>query len=205
MRLRRYLCLLLLCAVICCGLFSVSASAAVVEQYSYNGYIFDALPEYDETTYKYIWIDSCGTLFMSEHPFVFDGSHMIPLVDCDVLTFQWDYVLNCWGLSFSNIVSVSDFLGDAPIWSNFDVSWSTGSLYLSASEIECRQIFTPPVDATDLAAMFFPAVKQINVGSIILVLVAGVGCSIGLVFLWWGIRKATGMLIKAFKKGKLRI
>lgn len=46
---------------------------------------------------------------------------------------------------------------------------------------------------------------QLSVTTVVGVLSAAVGVCIGLVFMWWGVRKVAGMLMKAFKRGKLRI
>ena len=37
------------------------------------------------------------------------------------------------------------------------------------------------------------------------VLVYAVGVAIGLVFLWWGVRKVSRILMSAFRKGRLRL
>lgn len=63
----------------------------------------------------------------------------------------------------------------------------------------------PPFILSDLDPIFNSYGDQINVRLVVTVLAGVAGVSVGLVFLWWGVRKATGALIKAFKKGKLRI
>ena len=45
---------------------------------------------------------------------------------------------------------------------------------------------------------------QISVSTIVEVLAYAVPICIGLVFMWWGVRKVTGMVMGAFRKGKLR-
>lgn len=45
---------------------------------------------------------------------------------------------------------------------------------------------------------------QISVTSVVEVLAYAVPVSIGLVFMWWGVRKVTAMVMGAFRKGKLR-
>lgn len=47
--------------------------------------------------------------------------------------------------------------------------------------------------------------EKLSESSIVSVLTAGVGASIGLVFLWWAVRKVSRMFNKAFFKGKLKI
>ena len=45
---------------------------------------------------------------------------------------------------------------------------------------------------------------QISVSTIVEVLAYAVPICIGLVFMWWGVRKVTAMVMGAFRKGKLR-
>lgn len=45
---------------------------------------------------------------------------------------------------------------------------------------------------------------QISVTSVVEVLAYAVPICIGLVFMWWGVRKVTRMIMGAFRKGKLR-
>lgn len=45
---------------------------------------------------------------------------------------------------------------------------------------------------------------QISVATIVEVLAAVVGVSIGFVFMWWGVRKVSRALINSAKSGKLR-
>lgn len=45
---------------------------------------------------------------------------------------------------------------------------------------------------------------QISVTSVVEVLAYAVPVVIGLVFMWWGVRKVTAMVMGAFRKGKLR-
>lgn len=47
--------------------------------------------------------------------------------------------------------------------------------------------------------------EQISVTTVVEVLVYIVGISIGLVFMWWGVRKATRALMAAFRRGRLKI
>lgn len=45
---------------------------------------------------------------------------------------------------------------------------------------------------------------QISVSTIVEVLAYAVPICIGLVFMWWGVRKVTAMVMGAFRKGRLR-
>ena len=46
---------------------------------------------------------------------------------------------------------------------------------------------------------------QISVSTVIGVLAAVIGVSIGFVFMWWGVRKTKSVLMAAFQKGKLKL
>lgn len=45
---------------------------------------------------------------------------------------------------------------------------------------------------------------QISVTTVVGVLASVVGAAIGLVFMWWGVRKLARTLMAAFRSGKLR-
>lgn len=46
---------------------------------------------------------------------------------------------------------------------------------------------------------------KLSVASAVEVLAYTAGICVGLVFMWWGVRKASKALMSAFKKGKLRL
>lgn len=56
---------------------------------------------------------------------------------------------------------------------------------------------------SDFSSIITAVTTQVNVANIVAVLASVVGIAIGLVFMWWGIRKATGIIMKAAKRGKL--
>lgn len=47
--------------------------------------------------------------------------------------------------------------------------------------------------------------SQISVSTIVAVLASVVGAAIGMVFMWWGVRKLARTLMAAFRKGKLSV
>lgn len=61
------------------------------------------------------------------------------------------------------------------------------------------------VDASAYKSLFDILTAQLNVQAIVGVIGACLGVCVGLVFLWWGARKALSMLMSAFKKGKVSI
>lgn len=61
------------------------------------------------------------------------------------------------------------------------------------------------VSASDFQAVIDAITGQISVSTVVGVLAASVGGCVGLAFMWWGVRKGTGMLMSAFRKGKVSV
>lgn len=61
------------------------------------------------------------------------------------------------------------------------------------------------ITSEQLSSIVSALTAQITVSNIIGVLAAGITACIGICFAWWGARKLSGMLMKAFKRGKLRL
>lgn len=59
--------------------------------------------------------------------------------------------------------------------------------------------------ASDWASVISALTAQISVSSIIAVLTTLVVSGIGLVFMWWGVRKALRSLMAAFRKGRMSL
>lgn len=62
-----------------------------------------------------------------------------------------------------------------------------------------------PVTSSAWADVMEAFTAQISVASIVGVLASVATAGIGLVFLWWGVRKAARALMAAFKKGRMSI
>lgn len=56
----------------------------------------------------------------------------------------------------------------------------------------------------DLSSVLTAMTDQISVTTVIAVIAGVVGAAIGLVFMWWGVRKLARTLMAAFRSGKLR-
>lgn len=61
------------------------------------------------------------------------------------------------------------------------------------------------VTASDWAAVISAMTGQISVSTVVGVLATLVTAGIGLVFLWWGVRKAVGSLMGSFRSGRIRL
>ncbi len=64
---------------------------------------------------------------------------------------------------------------------------------------------TAIISSTDFAPVIEALQQQISVASVAGVLAVVVAACVGLVFMWWGVRKGTRAIMAAFKKGKLSI
>lgn len=74
--------------------------------------------------------------------------------------------------------------------------------------MEFIQLSDPPssvVTAKDWASVISAMTSQINVSTVVGVLATLVTAGIGLVFLWWGVRKAVGSLMGSFRSGRIRL
>lgn len=60
------------------------------------------------------------------------------------------------------------------------------------------------VSASDWASVLTAMTGQISVSTVVGVLASVVTAGIGLVFMWWGVRKLARTLMAAFRSGKLR-
>lgn len=65
----------------------------------------------------------------------------------------------------------------------------------------------PPkvVTASDWTSVISAMTSQISVSTVVGVLATLVTAGIGLVFLWWGVRKAVGSLMGSFRSGRIRL
>lgn len=61
------------------------------------------------------------------------------------------------------------------------------------------------VSASDWASVISAMTAQISVNSVVAVLASLVTAGIGLVFMWWGVRKAVGSLMGSFRSGRIRL
>lgn len=61
------------------------------------------------------------------------------------------------------------------------------------------------VTASDWASVIAAMTSQISVSTVVGVLATLVTAGIGLVFLWWGVRKAVSSLMGSFRSGRIRL
>lgn len=61
------------------------------------------------------------------------------------------------------------------------------------------------VTASDWASVITAMTSQISVTTVVGVLATLVTAGIGLVFLWWGVRKAVGSLMGSFRSGRIHL
>lgn len=61
------------------------------------------------------------------------------------------------------------------------------------------------VSSADWASVLSAMTGQISVATIVGVLAATITAGVGLVFMWWGVRKLVRSLMAAFRSGKLKV
>lgn len=85
--------------------------------------------------------------------------------------------------------------------SAFDVLAVSAVLQLIPLEGAANTVVT----ANDWASVIAAMTSQISVSTVVGVLATLVTAGIGLVFLWWGVRKAVGSLMGSFRSGRIRL
>lgn len=85
-------------------------------------------------------------------------------------------------------------------------------LPINVMSVSAAQEFIPLTDpvskvvtASDWASVVTAMTSQISVSTVVGVLATLVTAGIGLVFLWWGVRKAVGSLMGSFRSGRIRL
>ena len=61
------------------------------------------------------------------------------------------------------------------------------------------------VTASDWASVISSLTGQISVSTVVGVLATTVAAGVGLVFMWWGVRKAVRTIMAAFRKGRMSV
>lgn len=61
------------------------------------------------------------------------------------------------------------------------------------------------VTAADWSSVIAAMTGQISVSTVVATLATLVTAGIGLVFMWWGVRKAVGSLMGSFRSGRIRL
>lgn len=61
------------------------------------------------------------------------------------------------------------------------------------------------VTANDWASVITAMTGQVSVSTVVATLATLVTAGIGLVFMWWGVRKAVGSLMGSFRSGRIRL
>ena len=85
--------------------------------------------------------------------------------------------------------------------SAFDVLATSAVLQLIPLTDQSPKVVT----ASDWASVIAAMTSQISVSTVVGVLATLVTAGIGLVFLWWGVRKAVGSLMGSFRSGRIRL
>lgn len=71
--------------------------------------------------------------------------------------------------------------------------------------VSADEVTVTPVTSSDWQSVIDSMTAQVSVATVVGVLTVIAAACIGLVFMWWGVRKATHALMAAFRKGKISI
>ena len=80
-----------------------------------------------------------------------------------------------------------------------------GFMPVSLQVIPLEGPTTTVVTANDWASVITAMTGQISVSTVVATLATLVTAGIGLVFMWWGVRKAVGSLMGSFRSGRIRL
>lgn len=61
------------------------------------------------------------------------------------------------------------------------------------------------VTSSDFTPVLTKLQEQVSVSTVVEVVAVAAGAAVGLAFMWWGVRKVTGALMSAFRKGKVSL
>lgn len=64
---------------------------------------------------------------------------------------------------------------------------------------------TTAISSTAFTSVLTALQEQISVTSVVEVLAVLAGAAVGLVFMWWGVRKLIYVIMSAFRKGKISL
>ena len=167
-------------AFIFCVLFSVSVFAAG-----------DLLPVLPEGTYEnWIVCIADGVLFACNYDKVYSISDGLPTFHYfDIYKISND----AWNYSYSNN------LREIPCRYLYDSTGKYGPSSLDIFDIP------RPITSDSWQSVTDMFTAQICVGTVVTVLAVAAAVGVGLFFLWWGVRKVSGALMAAFRKGRIRI
>ena len=83
--------------------------------------------------------------------------------------------------------------------------FASGVIPVSLQVIPLEGPTTTVVAANDWASVITAMTGQISVSTVVATLATLVTAGIGLVFMWWGVRKAVGSLMGSFRSGRIRL
>lgn len=177
-------------AVCMCFVLCVSASAA-------SKYL-PLIPENDYP-FNYVFRDTNGQVrlyFTDKEITNATTGPKYNLSYCELYVYDAD--THSWDLWDKGNPYKGNFLEHAVYEFLYDSSggWASDSLKIFG--------VNPPVSSEDWETVTKQFIGQINVKSVVSVLVVGVSAVIGLVFMWWGGRKLVRAVMIALRKGKVQ-
>lgn len=133
----------------------------------------------------------------------------------EVLALNYNFMLNNEEAGTVEIASVHFWELSSGVWveDSYDMRWSVPtsefedlvSLGVYSTAGLCSNAVIWNTSSNDFKSVVEKFKEQISVASVVQVLVVGATAVVGLVFMWWGVRKLSAALFKAFRKGKVSI
>lgn len=109
-----------------------------------------------------------------------------------------------WSSDFDENVRFVNILTDTYVPTNFGL-WATSNWEKVEEEPEAPPVMLGPVSSSDITPYLIALQEQISVSTTVEVLAVTTTGVVGLVFMWWGVRKVVHALMAAFKKGKISL
>lgn len=197
---KRLISIFMALAIVCTPLLlACPASASSWHRYSVYVYL-DGVPiaycsnvvSYDSINDVYI----SGYEIRSSTDYVFycsysESAYRLELRPVDGASIPDQYLDGSWSFSPEIVDCLS--LGDSPVDCIFNAS-------VEVSELSKSRCYSSDI------LIFLDSLRgQINVATVVSALALAAGVSVGLVFMWWGLRKAVDALLRAFRGRKTQL
>lgn len=85
---------------------------------------------------------------------------------------------------------------------------TAAALGIGCASAACVPVFageTTTVTYSDFSSVITNLTNQINVSTIVAIIASAIGICVGLVFMWWSLRKVVKMIMAAFRGGRASV
>lgn len=194
---------LLLCMIVFCSMFSLTVSAASVGTYIYNGVTLAELPAETDGKNNVIVLTPYGNYYLQSTTYQIyanydtgygEPRYMVPWGRATYYKFE----NGGWVETTTTEGRMTDY-----VWSDFEILAldSTAPFIWPAMEI----VILKPIGFDDFSDVASSLGEQIKAMTIVDVLAVAATAVVGIVFMWWGVRKLARAILKVAKKGKVTV